>query len=139
MNSIISTVFENRCPQDSFIFLAFRIMKIDMPKIDRLNMYIVYYWILQVHSISCIIEMCSCLATVPTSLICCKARLVTKDFNFVCLHIIYKTIIVTTNEIITVTNRKINKEFFYQNLNHYYAFFQVKNFLFMLKLVNKVC
>ena len=42
----------------------------------------------------------------PTSLICCKARLVTKDFNFVYLHIIYITIDITTNKIIAVTNRK---------------------------------
>ena len=77
-----------------------------MPNIDRLNMHIVYHWILQVHSISCVIETCSCLATIPTSLIRCKARQVTKDFNFVSLHIIYKTIDVTTNEIIAVTNRK---------------------------------
>ena len=89
MNSIILTSFENRCPLNSFNFPAFRIMKIIMPKIDRLNMHIVYHWILQVHSISCIIETCSCLATVPTSLLCSKARLVTKDFNFVCLHIIH--------------------------------------------------
>ena len=77
-----------------------------MPKIDRLNVHTVYHWILQAHSISCVIEMCSCLANEPTPLICCKARLVTIDFNFVCLHIIYITIDVTTNEIITVTNRK---------------------------------
>ena len=66
-------------------------MKTTMPKIDKHNMHIVYHWILQVHSISCIIETCSCLVTMPTSLICCKVRLVTKDFNLVCLHIIYKT------------------------------------------------
>ena len=49
-----------------------------------------------------------CLASMPTSLIYCKARLVTKDFNFVCLPIIYITIDVTTNEIITLTNRKMS-------------------------------
>ena len=77
-----------------------------MPKIERLNMHIVYQWILQVHSVSCLIETCSCLITMPTSLICCKARLVTKDFNFVCLHIIYNTIDVTTNKMIAVLNKK---------------------------------
>ena len=81
-------------------------MKIIIPKIDKLNMNIVYHWILQVRSISCVIETCYCLATMPTSLIFFKARLVTKDFNFACLHIIYKTINVTTNEIIAVTKRK---------------------------------
>ena len=81
-------------------------MKITMPKIDRLNMHIVYHWILQVHSISCVIDTCSCLVVTPTSLNCCKARLVTKDFNLACLHFIYKTIDVTTNKIIVVTNRK---------------------------------
>ena len=61
----------------------------------------------KIHSISCVIETCSCLATMPSSLICCKARLVIKDFNFVCLHIIYKTIDKTTNEIIAVANRNV--------------------------------
>ena len=109
MNSIILAAFENRCPLKSFNFLAFRIMKIIMPKIDRLNMHIVYHWILQVHSISCIIKTFSCLATVPTSLICCKARLVTKDFSVVCLHIICITTDVSTNKITAVTNRKVSK------------------------------
>ena len=81
MNNIILTAFENKCPLNSFNFLALRIMKITMPKIDRLNMHIVYHWILQVHAISCITETCSCLVTIPTSLNCCKARPVTKDFT----------------------------------------------------------
>ena len=102
------TGFENRCPLNSFNFLALRKMKIIMPKIDRLIMNIVYHWILQVHLISCVKETCSCLVTTPTSLNCSKARLVTKDYNFVCLHIIYITIDVTTHEIITVTNRKMS-------------------------------
>ena len=106
MKNIILTAFENKCLLNSFYFLAFRIMKIIVPKIDRLNMHIVYHWILQVHSISCVTETCSCLVTVPTSLNCCKTRLVTKDFNLVCLHIMHKTIDVTTNEIIAVINRK---------------------------------
>ena len=73
-------------------------MKSTMPKIDRHNMYIVYHCILQVHSISCVIET-SCLVTTPTSLNFCKVRLVTKDINLVCLHIIYKFIDVTSNDI----------------------------------------
>ena len=104
MNSIILTVFQNRCPLNSFNSIAYRIIKIMMPKIDKLN--IVHLWILQVHSISCILETCSCLATTPTSPICCKARLVTKDLNFICLHIIYITIVVATNNIIAVINIK---------------------------------
>ena len=83
INNIILTVFGNKCPLNSFNFLVFRIMKITIPNIDRLNMHIVYHWLLQVHSISSIIETCSCLVTVSTSLNCCKVRLVTKDFNFV--------------------------------------------------------
>ena len=83
-------------------------MKITIPNINRLNMHFVYHWILQVHSISCIIETCSCLVTASTSLHCIKARLVTRDFNLVCLHIINKTIKVTTNEIIAVTKRKMS-------------------------------
>ena len=69
-------------------------------------MHIVHHWFLQVHSISCVIETCFCLVTMPTSHICCEARLVTKEFNLVCFHTIYKTIDVTTNEIMAVTNRK---------------------------------
>ena len=82
-------------------------MKITIPNIDRLNMHIMNHWILQIHSISCITETCSCLVTASTSLNCCQERLVTKDFNLVCLHIMHRTIDVTTNEIIEVTNRKM--------------------------------
>ena len=77
-----------------------------MPQIDRANMHIVYHWILQVHSISSVNDTCSHLVTMPTSFLCCKVRLVTKDFNFICLHIIYKVIDVTTYEIIAVTIRQ---------------------------------
>ena len=69
-------------------------------------MHTVYHWILQVHSISCVIETCSCLVAMPTSLNCCEARLFTKVFNLACLFIIYKTIDVTTNEIIAVKTEK---------------------------------
>ena len=106
MNSIILTAFENRCPRNSFYFLDFRIMKVTKPKIDKLSMSMVCHQILQVHSISCSVETCSCLATAPTSFICCKARLFTRDFSFMCLHNIYITMVVTTYEIIVVTNRK---------------------------------
>ena len=101
-------MFEKKCPLHSFNFLAFRIMKTTIPNINRLNMHIVYHWILQVHSISCIIETCSCLVTASTSLNCCKTRLVIHDFNLVHLHIINTTIEVTTNEVIAVTNRKMS-------------------------------
>ena len=50
--------------------------------------------------------MCLCLATTPTSPIYCKARQVTKDFNFVCLHIVYITIDVTNNEIMAIKTEK---------------------------------
>ena len=83
-------------------------MKSNIPYIDRLHIHIVYHWILRKHSISCIVETCCCLATASTSLNCCKARLVTNDFNFVCVHIINRTIEVTTNEIIPITNRKMS-------------------------------
>ena len=81
-------------------------MKITIPNIDRLNMHIVYHWILQIYSISYSTETCSCLVTVFTSLNCCNVRLVNKDFNFACLYIMKRSIKVTTNEIISVTNRK---------------------------------
>ena len=79
-----------------------------MSKIHRLNMHIVYHWILQVQSISFVKETCCCLVTASTSLICCRVRLVTKDFNLACLHIMYKTIDVNTNKILAVTNRKMS-------------------------------
>ena len=65
----------------------------------------------------------------PTSFICCKTRLVTRDFSFLCLQNIYITMVVTTNEIIAVTERKMStvgllkKKFFLSNLNHYYYAF----------------
>ena len=43
MNSIILTAFENWFSVNSFNFLAFRIMKTIMPKIDKLNLNIVYH------------------------------------------------------------------------------------------------
>ena len=81
-------------------------MKITIPNIDRPNIHIVYYWILQVHSISCIIEKCCCWVTATTSPNCHKARPVTNEFNFACLHIINRATQVTNNEIIAVTKRK---------------------------------
>ena len=68
------------------------------PKITNPNVAIVYHFVLQVHSI-----MSMGTAFVP--LICCNAILVTKDFNFASLHIMYITINVTTNNIITVMNK----------------------------------
>ena len=81
-------------------------MKTAIPNIHIPNMQIVYHWILHVHSISCNIEISSCLVTAPTSFISCKARLVTNNFNLVCLYIINKTNVVTNKKIIAVTNRK---------------------------------
>ena len=89
-----------------FNFLAFKMMETTIPNINILNMDVVYHWILQVQSISCIKEICSCLVTAAASLNCCKTRLVTNDFNLVCLHIMNKTTEVTNNEIIEVKNRK---------------------------------
>ena len=77
-----------------------------MPKITKPNVATVYHCVLHVHSVLCILEMCSCLDTTSASLICCKAILVTKDFYFVCLHTIYITVAITSNDIITVSNRK---------------------------------
>ena len=69
-------------------------------------MHIVYHWILQVHAISCITETCFCLVTMSTSLNSYKVRMVTKAFNLVYLHIMYRTIDVSINKILAVTNRK---------------------------------
>ena len=63
-------------------------------------MYIVYYWILHGYSISCKVEICSSLVTAPTSLIFNQAKLVTNDFNLVCVHIINKTTVVTNAKIL---------------------------------------
>ena len=114
----------NRCPLNNFNCLAFMTMKIMMPKTTKYNVTFMYHWVLQVHSISCIIEICSCFASFPP--ICCKTRLVTRDFNFACLYIIYITIDVMTNEIIVVTNRKMSRvyllkgNFCQSNTNHYH-------------------
>ena len=51
----------------------------------------------------------SCVDTIPTSFICCKARLATKVISFLCLHNIYMTNVVTSNKIIAVTKRKTSK------------------------------
>ena len=67
MNSIILTMFENRCPLNRFNSLVFRKMKISMPKIDKFSMNIMYYGILQVHPISYAIETCSWLLNILTS------------------------------------------------------------------------
>ena len=83
VNNIILTAFENRCALNSFNFLDFIMIKIINPKIDKLSMKIVYHWILHLHSIY---HDVSCVATTPTSFICCKARLVTEVLSFVCLH-----------------------------------------------------
>ena len=72
--------------------------KTTTPNIDILNIHIVHHWILQVHSISCNVEIFYCLVTALTSLFCCKARLITNDFSLVCLHIINKTTLVTNNK-----------------------------------------
>ena len=107
MNSRILTAFEKRCPLNTFSFLDLRITEIAKPKIDKMSISIGYHSILQVHSISCTVETLSWLATLPTSFIRGKARLVTRDFHFMCLHSIYITMVVTTNGIIAVTNRKM--------------------------------
>ena len=104
MNSMILTAFENKCPLKSLSFLYFRMTKITKTKIDKLRIRMVYHWILQVHSISCAKVTCSCLATTPTSFI----WLVTRDLSFMCLHSICMTMVVTTNEIIAVTKRKMS-------------------------------
>ena len=96
----------HKIPLNIFNFLPFRMMKITFPNIDRVNMHIVYHWNLQVHSITCIIETCFCLVTASTSLNCCKARLLNNNTNLVCLHLINRTIEVTYNEIMAITNRK---------------------------------
>ena len=88
------------------LFLDLRMTKSTKPKIDTLNTKIVYYCILQIHSIFDVTS--SYLVTAPTSFICCKAILVTRVLNFICLHTMYITIVVTNNEIITVTNTKIS-------------------------------
>ena len=59
-----------------------------------------------------------CVATAPTCFIYCKARLATNDLRLVCIHSMYMTHIVASNEIIAVTKQKnienkiIEKEIF---------------------------
>ena len=90
MNNIIFTALEKKWPLNNFSFLIFKIINTIIPNNEIISIHIVYNWILHVHSISCKIEKCSCLVNAPTSLVCFKARLVTNDFNLVCLHIMNK-------------------------------------------------
>ena len=141
MNSIILTALANKCPLHSFIFHVCTMTKNNRPKSDKLGIKIVYHCILQVHSTFG--EMPSCMVTVPTSFICCKARLDTSILSFACLHSMWITKIVANNEIITVTNRKTSivkllnfvRQFW---ISYGMPFFQIKNFLFIVVLVNKV-
>ena len=71
-----------------------------------LNINIVYHCILQVPSIY---HNVSCVATAPSSFLCCEARLATSILSFMCLPIMCMTNIVTSNKIIAVTNRKTLK------------------------------
>ena len=100
----------------------------------KTNVTIAYHCIIQYYAY---VKICSCLNTTSAPLICCNVILVNKDFNFVCLHTIYITITVTTNDIITVTNRKhllysYLKRKLCLNPNHYYhnALFTNQKFLF---------
>ena len=116
------TAFEDKCPLNIFSFLNFMITKSTKPQIDILNIKTVYHCILQVHSILCTGLAFFFVATTPTSFICCKARLVTKVLSFLCLHNIFMTTVVTSNEIITVANRKssnnivVEKEIFVRQI-----------------------
>ena len=83
-------------------------MKITIPNIDSLNIHNVYHWILEVHSISCIVKTCSCLVTATISLNYIKARLVTRDIYLACLHTMNRHSEVATNKIMTVANRKMS-------------------------------
>ena len=76
------------------------------PKIVKCNIKIVYHLIVQVHSIY---HNVSYVVIIPTSFICSKARLATRDLSFICLHSIEITHIITKNEIITVTNKNTFK------------------------------
>ena len=71
-----------------------------IPNRTNSKIAIVYHYVLQVQWISLIIS-CSNAMSIP--FICCKAILVTKDFNLACSHTIYDTITVTTNDIKAVT------------------------------------
>ena len=107
-----------------------------MPKVYKFEF-------LQVHSI----VTSSCVATVPTSLTCCKARLATSILGFLCLHSKFIAKVVTSNEIIAATNRKnihygvVRKETFVSSWVYVCSimpFFQIKNFFLAIMLVNKV-
>ena len=106
---MILTAFVNKYPLNSFIFLNFINIKNTKPNIDICNIKIVYHCILQVHSNLCAGLIFTYVATALTSFICCKARLATKVLSFFYLHIIFITIVVTSSEIIAVTNRKTSK------------------------------
>ena len=99
-------MFKNKCLLKSFSFLSFVIMESVKAKSNIPSVKIVYHSILQVHLIY---HNASCAVTTPTSFIYCKARLVTNVLSFSCLHNIEITNVVSSNEIIAVTNRKMLK------------------------------
>ena len=76
-------MLRDKCPLNSFSFINFVIVKSVKPTSNIPSVKILYHCILQVHSIYCDV---SCVVTVPTSFICCRARLVTKVLSFLCLH-----------------------------------------------------
>ena len=114
MNNLILTALQNKYPLHSFNVHVCRMTKPIRPKRDKLTIKIVYHCILQVHSIFG--KMSSCPFTAPTSFICCKVRL-----EFVCLHNMYNTKVVTKIDIITAMKRKtsvvklLKKEFLLVN------------------------
>ena len=125
-------------PLNSFNFLTLIITKIIRPRIINPNVAIVYHYILHVHLIMLV-------DTTSLPLICCNAILVIKEFHFACQHIICITITATTNDIITVMNRKniyctiIKKGIFVQiQIIINMLISQIKDFFFMLILVQKV-
>ena len=83
---------------NNFNSLTPKIINTSFPNNEIVNMHAVYHWILPELSMSCKVEKCFHLVNVPTSLICCKARLVTNDLNLECLHILNKTTIVANNK-----------------------------------------
>ena len=56
------------------------------------NIAIVYHLILHIQQMPVYL---SCSDVISAPVICCKARLVTTDFNFACLHPKYTMIVVT--------------------------------------------
>ena len=138
----VDCIWKQISSKQFWVFLILLLWKVSSLKVIFLvsKLYtIVFYRCIQYIMVSCVV-------TTPTSLMCCKTRLVNNVLSFICLHSIEITNIVTSNEIIGVTNwetfktKLLKKKFLLGNSNSISVCLSCKSkiFFFLLNLVNKV-